>query len=86
MFCDFVYVESLEYRQFWKDLGLGELKFGEFKWFVKDGFEVWIEVLYNLVFDDKGNVIKIVKFVIDIIEKKLCVVDVQGQLDVIFCF
>ena len=40
MFCDPSYAESSEYGQFWKDLGAGKLKSGEFKRFAKDGSEV----------------------------------------------
>lgn len=70
MFCDREYTSSPEYRAFWTDLGGGQAKEGEYQRFCKDGSPIWIQASYTPVFDDKGEVYKIVKFASDITEAK----------------
>ena len=50
---------------------------------LKTGPKSWIEASYNPVLDGNGKVAKIVKFAIDITEKKLRAADAEGQLDAI---
>lgn len=75
MFCDLVYVVSVEYKKFWEWLGSGVFDKGEYKCFVVDGCEVWINVFYNLVMNSVGKLYKVIKFVIDIIV--LCIEGVE---------
>ncbi len=66
IFCDKEYVESIEYREFWRKLNAGEHFSGEFSRLAKDGSTVWINATYNPVVDDNGDVYKIVKIASDI--------------------
>ncbi len=70
IFCDAQFAASPEYRAFWTDLGGGQYKDGEFKRVTKNGSDIWIQATYNPVFDEKGNVYKVVKFASDITEAK----------------
>ncbi|MEQ8850334.1 MAG: methyl-accepting chemotaxis protein [Phycisphaerales bacterium] len=70
IFCESDYAKSPEYRAFWTDLGGGQYKDGEFKRIAKDGSEIWIQATYNPIFDEKGNVYKVVKLAMDITQAK----------------
>jgi methyl-accepting chemotaxis protein len=70
MFVDEVYGQSPQYHQFWDDLRNGIFKCAAFKRFGKGQREIWIQASYNPVFDDQGNVIRIVKFASDITKGK----------------
>ena len=54
-----------EYPRFWEDLGKGRFQAGQFLRRSKRGANVWIEATYNPVFDEKGKVVKVVKFASD---------------------
>ena len=66
IFCESAYSQSIEYKQFWDDLGNGKSATGRFKRRRKDGYEVWIQATYAPVFDEMGRVTKIVKIATDI--------------------
>lgn len=51
---------------FWKELADGEFKQGKYERFDSNGTSVWLEASYNAVFNDTGEVIKVVKFATDI--------------------
>jgi len=70
MFCDPIYTQSGEYREFWAALNRGEFQAGEFCRIAKSGKEVWIIASYNPVFDDAGKVVKVTKFATDITASK----------------
>ncbi|MGB1800078.1 MAG: methyl-accepting chemotaxis protein, partial [Gammaproteobacteria bacterium] len=59
------YANSIEYKQFWKQLNNGEYLSGQFKRINKDGEEVWINASYNPLFDENGKVFKIIKYATD---------------------
>ncbi|WP_336079538.1 methyl-accepting chemotaxis protein [Thalassospira sp. CH_XMU1448-2] len=63
-------VHSADYQSFWKKLGNGEFASGAFPRKRKNGELVWLESTYNPVFDDKGKLIKVVKFASDITERR----------------
>ncbi|MCC9621348.1 PAS domain-containing methyl-accepting chemotaxis protein [Thalassospira sp. MA62] len=63
-------VQSDEYKEFWKKLAKGEYLSGAFPRKHKDGSFVWIEATYNPIFDDDGNVIKVVKFGTDVTSRR----------------
>lgn len=65
MFVESEYANSIEYKQFWKQLNNGEFLSGQFKRINKKGEEVWINASYNPLFDENGKVYKIIKYAID---------------------
>jgi len=69
IFCDPAVTQSEDYAAFWRRLGQGEFESGEFKRHAKDGSEVWLQASYNPVFDNVGNLVKVVKFASDITEQ-----------------
>lgn len=66
MFVEPTYKSSVEYKQFWLDLGEGKYQAAEYKRIGKGGKEVWIQATYNPVADLNGKVRKVVKFAVDI--------------------
>jgi methyl-accepting chemotaxis protein len=66
MFCEPAYVNSEAYRQFWADLAAGRFQSDEFKRIGKGGREIWIQATYNPIFDEAGNVFRVVKFATDV--------------------
>ncbi|QDU58013.1 methyl-accepting chemotaxis protein [Aeoliella mucimassa] len=69
IFCEDSYTSSPEYKAFWDKLNRGEFDAGEYKRICKDGSEIWIQASYNPMFDEKGNVIGVIKFATDITEQ-----------------
>ncbi|MAZ15072.1 MAG: chemotaxis protein [Ahrensia sp.] len=66
MFVDPSYARSGDYKAFWDRLRSGEFVAEEFKRIGKGGKEVWIQASYNPILDQKGRVMKVVKFATDI--------------------
>ncbi len=66
LFCEPSYAASSEYANFWKRLAAGEFISDEFVRFGKNGKEVWIQAAYNPILNDKGQVVKVVKFATDV--------------------
>lgn len=66
MFCEDQYSQSAEYREFWAKLQRGEYVADDFKRVGKGGREVWIRAAYNPICDERGKVLKVVKFATDI--------------------
>ena len=66
MFCESAYVNSSDYREFWRKLAGGELAADEFMRIGKGGRKVHIQASYNPIFDMNGNVFKVVKFATDV--------------------
>jgi len=66
IFCDKVYAQSSEYKQFWKNLASGQSISDRFLRFTKDRELLWLEASYNAVKDDDGNVTSVVKIASDI--------------------
>ncbi len=58
--------ESAEYRQFWASLNRGEYHSHRFERVDKHGRTVYLEASYNPIFDNKGRLLKVVKFASDI--------------------
>ena len=69
IFCDPDFAQSPEYKAFWAKLNQGEFESAEVKRITKDGSEIWIQGSYNPVFDKQGNLLKIIKFAVDITEQ-----------------
>jgi len=70
MFIDSAHRESAEYRQFWRDLNEGKFQAADYKRIAKGGREVWLQAIYNPIFDGDGKVIKVIKNAIDITARK----------------
>ncbi len=70
MFVDPSERSSAEYQNFWRELGRGEFRAGEFRRVGKDGREVWIEATYNPILDPAGKPLKVVKFANDITNRR----------------
>ena len=83
MFCENSYANSPEYTAFWHRLNSGEFIADEFKRISSRDETIWIQASYNPVFDDNGNVTKIVKFATNITEQKLLAADARGQIDAV---
>nr|WP_312933411.1 PAS domain-containing methyl-accepting chemotaxis protein [Pseudomonas sp.] len=58
--------ESAEYREFWASLNRGEYHSHRFERVDKHGRIVYLEASYNPIFDNKGRLLKVVKFASDI--------------------
>jgi methyl-accepting chemotaxis protein len=59
-----------DYAAFWERLRSGQPQTGEFRRIAKGGREIWIEASYNPVLDSRRRVSKIVKFGIDVTERR----------------
>ena len=66
MFCEKEYVSSSAYREFWEKLGRGEFEFGKYKRLGKDDTVIYLNASYNPIFDQEGNVAKVIKFATNI--------------------
>ena len=69
MFCESSLTRSAEYKAFWQQLTSGQFVSGEFKRIHKDGHDLWLEASYNPVYDQNGQVVKVVKLASDVTEK-----------------
>ncbi|MEP3435579.1 MAG: PAS domain-containing methyl-accepting chemotaxis protein [Hoeflea sp.] len=66
IFCDPAYVATSDYEKFWHDLAAGQFSSNEFMRLSKTGTEVWIQAAYNPITNDRGEVVKVVKFATDV--------------------
>ncbi len=80
MFCEAAYVNSDDYREFWKKLSGGEFQADEFKRIGKGGKPVYIQASYNPIFDMNGKVFKVVKFATDVSQRVGNVEQLAGAL------
>ena len=74
---------SPDYDVFWSDLRKGVFKRAAFPRITKTGKRVWIEATYNPVCDNKGNVIKVVKYSSDITKRQEALADFEGKVNAI---
>ncbi|WP_207864219.1 PAS domain-containing methyl-accepting chemotaxis protein [Pseudomonas sp. 58(2021)] len=68
-FCSSALTNSAEYSQFWSQLRAGKFVSGTFQRVNSMGQNVWLEASYNPVIDERGQVITIVKYALDVTEK-----------------
>ncbi len=66
MFLDSAAVASPEYLDFWAKLGRGEATTGEFRRLAQGGRAVWLQAVYQPIFDRSGKVIKVIKQAADV--------------------
>lgn len=62
MFCSPELRNSAEYKNFWQKLNHGDFISGLFHRIDKQGRPLWLRATYNPVFDEEGQLYKIVKF------------------------
>lgn len=79
IFCEPDYAESREYVEFWRRLASGEFLRDRFVRLNKHGEEIWLEASYNPVKTTTGEVLKVVKILIEIREGTRQVVDIISQ-------
>lgn len=83
MFCKPGTVDTVEYREFWKNLGEGKPASGEYLRRDINGRDVYIQATYNPVFDENGTVISIVKVASDVSAQKIQFLDYGGKVSAI---
>lgn len=71
MFVGEKYSKSHEYFLFWKSLRSGKSFSNIFKRIAKSGEDVWIQGVYSPVFNEKNEVIKVIKIVTNITQNKM---------------
>ncbi|CAH0536794.1 methyl-accepting chemotaxis protein [Vibrio marisflavi] len=81
IFCDPSYASSNEYRQFWTELGHGQVKHGTFDRFSKSGEKITLSATYFPIKDESGKVITVAKIATDITELKAKDDSKQSVLD-----
>lgn len=72
--------QSADYAEFWENLGRGDVLRDEFSRVRKDGSHVYIEASYHPIRGGDGKVEKIVKFAIDVTDRKRARAEADGQL------
>jgi methyl-accepting chemotaxis protein len=80
MFMDPSEAHSAEYRAFWEELARGMPRSAVFKRLARGGREIWLQASYNPILDEKGTVLKVVKFATDVTREQLKNADFQGQM------
>ncbi|WP_256581237.1 MULTISPECIES: PAS domain-containing protein [unclassified Pseudomonas] len=68
-FCLPALTNSPAYSQFWGELKAGKFVSGTFKRVDAHGKTVWLEASYNPVLDERGQVLKVVKYALDVTTK-----------------
>ena len=79
-FCNSEYHQSNDYKEFWRELGNGQQKSGEFKRVKKNGETIWIHAAYTPVKDENGEVYKVVKIASDITDQKNILFQLQDVI------
>ncbi|GHG07618.1 methyl-accepting chemotaxis protein [Thalassotalea marina] len=80
IFAEPEYANSPEYKAFWQQLNQGQFDSGEYKRIGKHGKEVWIQATYNPILDANGKPYKVVKYAVDITERKRAIEEVKDAL------
>lgn len=80
IFCDPAYTATAEYTTFWRDLAAGEFCANEFMRLSKTGEQVWIQAAYNPIMNDRGEVVKVVKFATDVTARMTAISMLAGSL------
>jgi methyl-accepting chemotaxis protein len=61
---------TASYQSFWPALGRGESRQGDYRKQARDGHEVWVQGVFNPIFDASGKPFKIVAYVTDITRQR----------------
>ena len=70
LFVDPDYAASEEYAEFWRILRGGKAHSGTFERFRKNGQSIWIDATYAPVFDEEGEVERIIKVASDVTDRQ----------------
>lgn len=81
LFVDPQHRDGPEYREFWEALRAGHFREGEFHRLGKDGRDVWIRATYNPIFDAEGKPFKVVKFALDVTDRKAAIIAFQQAVE-----
>ena len=68
-FCPSALTSSPAYAEFWQELRAGKFVSGTFKRVDAHGKIIWLEASYNPVLDERGQVLKVVKYALDVTRK-----------------
>ena len=79
-FCLPDYARSGEYQDFWRRLKSGQFESGTFERMAANGQSVWLEASYNPIKDERGNVVKVVKYALDVTLKVQHESQTKGKL------
>jgi len=80
IFCDPAYTATPEYTAFWRDLAAGQFCSNEFMRVSKSGEQVWIQAAYNPIMNDKGEIVKVVKFATDVTSRMTAISNLASSL------
>ncbi|QKF73780.1 PAS sensor-containing MCP-domain signal transduction protein [Aliarcobacter faecis] len=80
IFCEETYKNSNDYKEFWKKLNSGEFDSGEYLRIGKNGKKVFIQASYNPILDLEGDPFKVVKYAVDITDKKNTMLEIQKEI------
>jgi methyl-accepting chemotaxis protein len=69
LFVDKDYASSQAYQDFWRDMRDGKFRADEFVRYAKNGKPVYLQASYNPILDEKGKVMKVVKFATDVTDR-----------------
>ncbi|MCR4510241.1 PAS domain S-box protein [Pseudomonas sp. 32.2.56] len=81
LFCDPLYADSDDYREFWAALGNGQFSAGEYRRIARGGREVWIQATYNPILDTDGKPFKVVKLATDLTPRRLMEQETRAARD-----
>ncbi|MDC6378936.1 PAS domain-containing methyl-accepting chemotaxis protein [Pseudomonas graminis] len=81
--CDPEMARSSEYSNLWASLRAGKFISGTFKRVAKSGSSVWLEASYNPVTDAQGQVVKVVKYALDVTQKVLLENETRSKLNAV---
>jgi len=68
-FCLPALVNSAAYSEFWAELRAGKYVSGTFQRLTGSGKTIWLEASYNPVLDERGAVLKVVKYALEVTDK-----------------
>jgi methyl-accepting chemotaxis protein len=71
MFADDEFARSPAYKELWQKLNNGEYVAGKIERLGKGGRRVYLQASYNPIFDVNGRTYKVVKYAIDLTERKI---------------
>ncbi|MEM9202290.1 MAG: PAS domain-containing protein, partial [Actinomycetota bacterium] len=86
IFVDPVEAASKAYLDFWSDLASGIFHTAEYRRIAKGGRDVWIQATYNPVYDEHGQVDRVVKFATDITRQRMSQQEIRDRTQAVIEF
>ena len=83
MFCTPAFARSAEYQQLWSNLRNGQFQSGTYERVAGNGQPVWLQANYNPVRDNAGQVIKVVKYAMDVTQRLQAESETNAKLQAI---